>query len=397
MKICFITFEYPPFITGGAGVYALHITRELAKLGHEVHVISGSVKGRGAYSMENDVFIHRIPVIHKRLLYTPSFWLNLAKKYSKIRKDFGRFNILHDNDISAFSLSKWQIKESRVVTIHHLSCLLAQNTPPLKRFRDISSEIALIPLFQKIIISRADKIIAVSKFTKETLISSHSMCQSKIDVVLNGINSDEYFLSENEVLKFKKSIGLTNCISFLFVGRMNDPRKNLQLLLKAFAIMCKNIKKSIKLILVGSGDYIKVNKIVDALGIKENIIIMGYVDDGTLKKCYNVCDIYVSPSMLEGFGLTILEAMAAGKPIIAFNVGAIPEIVKDGLNGMILDRQNPNELANAMSFFAGNLGLAKKIGNENRKYVSEKFSWNKAARMIEQVYQKLLYSSASAI
>lgn len=368
----------------------MHITRELAKLGHEVHVISRSVNGREVHSVENDVFVHRIPTMRKRFLNAPSFWFTLAKKYSKIRKDIGGFDVLHGNDVDDFSLSKWQAKEPRVVTIHHLACLVAQATPPLKRLLDISGETGFTPLIQKIVISRADKIIAVSKFTKETLISSYHVRRSKIDVIPHGINACEYFLSENEVLEFKKSIGLDNSIAFLFVGRMNDPRKNLQLLLRAFEIMSKNFNKSVKLILVGAGDHLQIKEIAGSLGIKENLILLGYVDDGVLKKCYCACDVFVSPSLLEGFGLTILEAMAAGKPIIAFKVGAIPEIVRDNFNGKVIDKQNPKELSDAMTFFADNLGLAKKIGSRNRKYVAEKFSWEKAARMTERIYQELL-------
>ena len=79
MKICFVSFEYPPLIIGGAGVHAVHITRELAKLVHEVHVISPSIDGQEKQTIENNVFVHRIPMIDKRFLRTPSFWFNLAR------------------------------------------------------------------------------------------------------------------------------------------------------------------------------------------------------------------------------------------------------------------------------------------------------------------------------
>ena len=147
------------------------------------------------------------------------------------------------------------------------------------------------------------------------------------------------------------------------------------------------------LLIVGRGDQSQARKLAISLEIYENVVFTGFVDDLILKKCYVLCDVYVCFSRLEGFGLTILEAMAARKPIIAFNVGAIPEIVRDGLNGRVLDRQNPKELADAMIFFADNFVLAKRIGSRNRKYVAEKFSWKKTARMTEHVYQELLSDS----
>jgi len=390
MKIGFITFEYPPVEIGGAGVYALHITRELARLGHEVHVISPSVNGREAYSVENDVFVRRIPVMRKRFLNAPSFWFNLARKYSKIRKDVGGFDVLHGNDVSDFSLSKWQVKEPRVVTIHHLAYLVAQVTSPLKRLLDISGETAFTPFIQKIVVSRADKIIAVSNFTKKTLVSYERIHSSVVEVIPNGINMEDYEFSQEEIFRFRKSIGLDDHVAFLFVGRLNDPRKNVLLLLKAFKLLCEKHKKPVKLVLVGSGNQLKFKEIVDSFGIGQSVIFLGHVKDEILRKCYVACDVLVSPSLLEGFGLTILEAMAAGKPVIALNRGAVSELVKNSVSGFIINKPDPQEFANVMAFLVDNTDVIKSIGERNKEYVAKNYSWKKSAKLTESVYKSLL-------
>jgi len=394
MRVCFVSFEYPPFSIGGAGVYAVHITRELAKLGHEVHVISPSIKGQEIHSVENDVFVHRIPTVHKRFLSAPSFWFNLARKYVEIRKDAGGFDVLHGNGVSDFSLLNHQVNEPRVVTIHHLARLVAQNVNLLQRLIDLSGETGFTPMIEKVVISRADKIIAVSNFTKKTLVSTYNVPPSKIEIVPHGINVGEYLFSKDVLLEFRKLIGLDDYFAFLFVGRLDDPRKNLLFLLRAFRMIDKKLRKSIKLVLVGAGDYLKVKSIAHSFGIEENLILLGYVDDFlTLRRCYGACDVFVSPSLLEGFGLTILEAMAAGKPVIALRRGAIPEIVKHGENGLLVDGDDPRELADAMIFLADHKNIVKQVGKKNREYITRNFSWEKSARLVKHIYESLLDST----
>jgi glycosyltransferase involved in cell wall biosynthesis len=390
MKICFITFEYPPLEIGGAGVYALHITRELAKLGHEVHVISRSINGREMHSIENDVLVHRIPTICRRFLNAPSFWFNLARKYSKISKDAGGFDILHGNDVDDLSLFKWRTKEPRVVTIHHLAYLVAKTTSPLKRLFGISGEVGFTPLIQKIVISRADKIIAVSNFTKKTLVSTYRVPPSKIEVIPHGINVNEYLFSKDDIIKYRRSIGLDDHFAFLFVGRLEDPRKNLSTLLKALKIMDKKTRKSVKLVLAGAGDPLKVKKSADSLDIGENIIPLGYVHANALKKCYSACDVFVSPSLLEGFGLTILEAMAAAKPVIALKRGAVSELIEDGVNGLLVKKNDPRELAAVMTFFVDHPDAIVAMGVANKYKISKGFSWQKSARLTELAYESVM-------
>jgi len=123
---------------------------------------------------------------------------------------------------------------------------------------------------------------------------------------------------------------IKNKPTLLFVGRIDDPRKGLDMLIKAFKFVLVYIDA--QLIIVGNG---KKEKIMELAGpIAHYLFFLGYVDDITLKKCYSLCDVYICPSRLEGFGLTILEAFAAGKPVIATNTGAIPELIQNGINGI---------------------------------------------------------------
>jgi glycosyltransferase involved in cell wall biosynthesis len=389
VKILFLSSEYPPCLIGGAGVYAVHITRELAKLGHEVHVIStASNKKDDNCSIEHSVFVHRIPIVDKPFLHAPSFWFNLWRKYDAICEDAGGFDVIHSNVVSDFSLSEQKIKTPRVVTIHHLARSVVRYSSFKERLLELSGETGLTPIIEKRVIRRADKIIAVSKFTRSDLISTYNVLPSRIEVVYNGVYPSDFVLPPEEILKTKKSFAIENNTVFLFVGRVDDKRKGLPLLLKAFRILSKK-ERSVRLVIVGSGNQAYARLLSKSLGLEKSVVFTGYVDNVLLRKIYRACDVFVLPSLLEGFGLVILEAMSSEKPIVGMNKGAIPELVRDRVNGLLVNKQDPQELANAMAFFADHPSFIRDIGKRNRE-LALNFSWAKSAKLTEQVYKSVL-------
>ena len=394
MKICFVSYEYPPLIIGGAGVYAVHMAKELAQLGHEVHVISPGIYNQKGDSVEDDVFVHRVPIIHEPFLGAPSFWFSSLRKYPDIYRGMGGFDVVHGNSgIGDLSFFRWRVKGPRVVTTHHLASTAAIHCSFLDRLSP-SLETGFPSLIsERHVIHRADRIIAVSNFTKNDLIRTHKIPSSRIEVIYNGVSPEGFVFPKEEILRVRASLHLENEIGFLFVGRVDDYRKGLLLLLKAWELFSRK-EKSAKLVVVGPGDQTIAKTHARLLDIEESTVFKGYVGNETLNKIYCACDIFVSPSLLEGFGLTLVEAMAAGKPIIAFRVGAIPEIVKDGFNGKTLGSRDPSEFAKAMEFFTRNPECIGRVGSYNRDYASKRFSWKITAVATERVYEELLSDCA---
>jgi glycosyltransferase involved in cell wall biosynthesis len=390
MKIAFITFEYPPFIQGGAGVYAENITKELARLGNEVHVITPKVDGSEEYKISNGIFIHRINFINKPLLSAPSYWIGLKKQFKIIESDVDGFDFVHGNAVSDFSITKRMVNVPRIITVHHLARDILEIINPtfLSRVKNLGGEIGMTPFIEKICIERADKIITVSEYTKRKLVSLYNIPLRKIEVIYNGEGKKNFRFSETEKSEVKEKYSISNDKPvLLFVGRINDKRKGLDFLLKAFEIVLSKIDAN--LVVVGSGNKEPYKRFSSSLGIGENVIFTGYVDDLTLRKFYSICDIHVVPSRLEGFGLTILDAMAAEKPIVATKVGAIPEIVKNRENGILVELNDINGMSNAICTFLQDEKLAETVGKRNANYVKEKFSWEKAAKETEQLYIQL--------
>lgn len=390
MKIAFITFEYPPFVQGGAGVYAENITKELTRLGHEVHIITPRVSGSEKCKISNGIFIHGINFINKPLLSAPSYWIGLRSQFKIIEKNVGGFDIVHGNAVSDFSLTKKIVNVPRIITVHHLArdVLEVINPTFLSRVKNLGGEIGMTPFIEKICIERANKIITVSEYTKRKLVSLYNISLRKIEVIYNGCGKKNFRFSENEKDDVKEKYNISNDKPvLLFVGRVDDKRKRLDFLLKAFEIVLSKIDAN--LVVVGSGNKEPYKRLSSSLGIGENAIFTGYVDDLTLRKFYSICDIHVVPSRLEGFGLTILDAMAAGKPVVATNVGAIPEIVKNGENGILVGLGDVDGMSKAICTFLHDEKLAENIGERNVNYVKERFSWAKSAKEIERLYMQL--------
>jgi len=395
LRIGFITFEYPPSICGGAGVYAYNITKEIAKLGHEVHVItrkSTERKVKKLISTSDNIFIHRVPHFSAPFVKSPTFWLGLFHKCLEVQKEFGEFDIIHGNQISDLSLSSSIFRQPRVVTIHHLAYSIASKFNFLKRILNLSGELSLSPFLEKIVINRADMLIAVSNFTKRSLMEIHRVPSEKIVIIPNGINVNEYDFAQEEIDRMRKILRADNAVLFLYVGRLDDPRKNVQFLLKAFKIVSEKIE-NVKLLLIGQGHKEKIQRILYKFNIRRNVLLLGYVSDDTLRKCYSACDVFVTASLLEGFGLTILEAMAAGKPVVALKTSAVTELISNNKNGFLIEDSDPEKFANAMLLLAIDEKLRKSIGNRNRELVANRFSWRESAILTVQTYENLLHEN----
>jgi len=128
---------------------------------------------------------------------------------------------------------------------------------------------------------------------------------------------------------------------------------------------------------------------IEKLGIQENAKILGRVTDEALKELYNVCDLYVSSSFYESFGLTLVEAMSCEKPVIARDIGGISEVISNE-NGILLKDNSSDSLADAIGNIISNYKEYEQIGKNNRHYVLNKFSWDKAACLLEGLAMELV-------
>ena len=368
----------------------MNTTHELAKLGHQVIVFTPEINDLEEEKCDiTNLEIRSLKLNEKLPFRALQFWLCLPEAIKKAEKE-NRFDIIHFNGISYWFLKKRISKAPHVLTVHHLvrDAIRNNNLGLISRIRDIRGENScFIPLIEKKYIKSVDKIIAVSNFTKKQITETYKITSDKIEVVHNGIDLNGYTFTKEKLEESKKQLNLPKKPTLLFVGRVDDPRKGLDSLLKVFKKVLEKIDTM--LLVVGKGNQTAAKKLAKSLGILENVVFTGFVDRTTLKKYYAICDIYICPSRLEGFGLTILEAMAAGKPIVATDVGAIPEVVKNGENGILVELNDINGMADAIYAFLQDERLRGNVGERNVNYAKGRFSWEKSAKEIEQQYHQL--------
>ena len=220
----------------------------------------------------------------------------------------------------------------------------------------------------KRVLRAADRIIAPSNDTADDLNSLLGIDPAKIRVVPNGVEA-HFFASA----KAKPAIEFPYV---LFVGTP-EPRKNLQRLVSAMTILRKQGFLE-RLVVVGGGGW------GEQLKTDDDILPMGHVTDDQLLALYASASCLAIPSLHEGFGLPVLEAMAAGTPVVAASTGALPEVV--GNAGVLVDPGNPRSIADGI---AGAIGERDSLIAKGRARARE-FSWAKAADLTAAVYRELV-------
>jgi glycosyltransferase involved in cell wall biosynthesis len=387
VRVAFVSFEFPPSIIGGAGKYALSLTRELAKLGHEIVVFAPQlVRENDESSKSNAVQI--VPVRINCTLRFPAlqYWLRLPHTIRRAEND-DPFDIIHFNGLCYSFAPRRLSKAPHVITIHHpVRDAIEHVTPSLiSRIKGLSAETSLImPQIEKRAIEATDAVIAVSDYTRRRVIETYAIQSDKIYTVYNATDIPESAFSIEQLGEARSELAVPKVPLVLFVGRVDDRRKGLDQLLYAFRDVIT--KQQASLLVVGSGSQTEARRLAAALNIDKNVIFAGKVKESVLRDCYALCTVYVCPSRLEGFGLTLLEAMAAAKPIVAINVGSIPELMTER-NGSLVEPGNISALANGIRQYVENQELSESIGAYNAMYVRRRFNWQTTALSTEKVYR----------
>jgi glycosyltransferase involved in cell wall biosynthesis len=215
----------------------------------------------------------------------------------------------------------------------------------------------------------------------------------KTCTILNGVDC-ERFRPDIHSQDLRESLNLRGWRTALFVGALTKWHryKGLDNLLRAFSSLKKT---NVKLLVVGGGDLkLEYEMIAQNLGILDRVIFVGELPDDLLPKYYAVSDILVLPSKdrSEGFGLTILEANASGKPAIASAIGGIPGILVNGENGILVPPNDPASLAEAIRKLTEDDDYRMSMGRRSRELALQ-HDWKKVAGETEKLYKELLHNS----
>jgi glycosyltransferase involved in cell wall biosynthesis len=403
LKICLLSYRSNPHC-GGQGVYLKNLSRALKDLGHDVEVISGppdpqldddiplyQLSGLDLYNPE-DPF--RVPTL-KELLNPINLmeWLGVTtmgfpelftfglRAYLFLKTKSDIYDIVHDNQSLSYGI--WAINKlvPTVATIHHpitvdrkiaiQSVSLAWQK--MKQWRWYS----FIGM-QKRVSRSLSRIITVSKSALEDISRDFKIPVRKFSIVPNGINTGVFF-PISEIEREKNRVIVTNSA--------DTPLKGLSYFFQAVAELSKT--QDINVTVVGTpkkNGYIV--KLIRDLDIGSRINFTGRIDDREFVQQYARASVAVVPSVYEGFGLPVGEAMACGVPVISTTGGALPEVVGDA--GVLVPAADPPALAKAMRELLGNPGRAEELGRAGYERVQKHFTWAKAAEKTAAVYREVL-------
>ena len=234
----------------------------------------------------------------------------------------------------------------------------------------------------------ANLYIAVSNFVGRRLVSVNCVPSTKVKVVYNGVDITKYRPLKNNFLY--KELGISPASKIVFCAARANYYKGIHVLIKAAKQIIHKGYSDIYFVYCGDGpDLEKFRKKASLLGLRERFLFLGKRQD--IPDLLKSSDIVVVPSIWEeAFGLTVIEGMACGKPVIATNVGGIPEIVEHGINGILIKPNNSCELAKAICKLLNNQKKRESIGINARQYVIKNFNINKSIHQLRLLFLKEL-------
>jgi glycosyltransferase involved in cell wall biosynthesis len=185
--------------------------------------------------------------------------------------------------------------------------------------------------------------------------------------------------------------------SIVFSLRHHEPTYGLEYLIRAIPIVAKE-KDDVVFVIGGDGSLMKFHQqLAKALEVRDKVIFVGKIPRDEVPYYYAMSNLTVVPSLQEGFGLVVSEAMACGKPTIGTKVGGIPDQIVDGYNGFLVQPRDPGEIAEKILLLLNDPKEARRIGMNGRRIVEEKFDANKRTDKIIQLYSSLCNRSSDRV
>jgi glycosyltransferase involved in cell wall biosynthesis len=403
LKICLLSYRSNPHC-GGQGVYLKNLSRALRDLGHRVEVISGPpdpqldddirayrLRGLDLYNPE-DPF--RVPGVNE--LVNPINlveWLGVTtmgfpepftfglRAYQFLRTRLHTYDIVHDNQSLSYGVWALSRRIPTVATIHHPVTIdreiavrsVASGWEKMKQRRWYS----FIGM-QKRVSRSLSHIITVSKSAQNDICRDFKIPAERFRIVPNGINTS-LFYPIPEIEREKNRIIVTNSA--------DTPLKGLYFLLQAVAEVSQT--QAIRLTVVGAPKKNgEIMKLVGSLDIGRFVHFTGRIDEREFALQYAKATVAVVPSVYEGFGLPVGEAMACGVPVISTTGGALPEVVSHA--GLLVPPADSAALAGAIRDLLSNPARAKELGMAGYKRVQNHFTWQKAAEKTVAAYREAI-------
>jgi len=351
---------------GGITSYLLNLATGLKQRGHNIFIASSGGDLLTKFTEKGITFVP-IPIRTKKEV-SPKILLS-TWKLSKFIKD-NAIDIVHSN--------------SRTTQV--LGCLLERRTKAAHIFT--CHGFFKNRLSRKLFPCWGQAIIAISEQVREHLINNLFADEKDIFVIHNGIDVDKFRVQSSEFrVQIKKNLGLGDGPVVGIVARLSDVKGHIYLI-KAMRNVLEGIPQA-QLLIVGAGKLKEeLTEAVKSLGIEKSVFFINEVKD--TRNVLSAMDLFVMPSLKEGLGLALMEAMAFGLPVIGSDIGGIRSLIKSGVNGLLVEPADVASLSESIIRLLVNPGKAKSLGEAAGIFINENFSQEKMVVQTQALYSRCL-------
>ncbi|RZB30148.1 MAG: phosphatidyl-myo-inositol dimannoside synthase [Desulfobacteraceae bacterium Eth-SRB1] len=376
MNLLVVGTDFPPSI-GGISTYTAELARALNNM-CQVTILTRGVFNSESFDKAYQVRIVRtpqIPILRTLALFIYLPWLLRSYKIDAV---------LHTVWPTALISHIWYclIPVPYFISVH-ASEILDDTLTWRRRFK------SYLKRWRRVALIRAKGIFPVSRYSA-SLLTDLGMEKSRIHVITNGVDSQRFKPAAAHQIGDKQKRLLT-------VARL-DLHKGHDRVLEALAILKKQGLKP-NYVIVGQGEEEKrLRTMVQSFGLERQVIFAGFIPGSQLPAMYAACDIFIMTSreipgrldLIEGFGISFLEASASGLPVIAGCSGGVPDAVRDGETGLLVNPDDPRVIAYAIQRLLIDTDLAKRLGNEGRHWIETQMTWEHVAHRLHEAMKRLI-------
>jgi len=383
MRICMLTWEFPPRIVGGIARHCLSLSKALAKLGHEVYVVTLEFPGAPLFEDINGIKVYRVLIElgHPNfIIWTFLFNHFMEKKVADLSENI-EFDIIHIHD--------WLTAKAGISSKHFLNKPLISTIHSTEEGRSRglhNPDSFLIDGIEWWMTYEARQVIVCSNSVKWEVESHFSLPHDKVTVIPNGIEVSSFNLNINRE-EVKRRYGIKpNERIILFVGRL-VPQKGVDTLIKAVPLIVQQ-HRDVRILIAGDGwsrNYLE--ELARSMGLGDRIRFLGFISDWELEDLMVTADVLVVPSIYEPFGIVALEGMAAGTPVVATNIGGLSEIIEHDRTGVLVYPEDPGSIAWGINKVLSDPKYADWLVRNARRKVRKAYSWEAIAKRTVEVYE----------
>ncbi|PEN14378.1 N-acetyl-alpha-D-glucosaminyl L-malate synthase BshA [Longibacter salinarum] len=366
---------YPTY--GGSGVVATELGKALANRGHEIHFISSSMPFRLSHIAGN-IFFHEVNVQSYPLFEYPPYTLSLTSKMVDIAKHAG-LDLMHVHYAIPHATSAVMARQILATEGVHMPVVTTLH----------GTDITLIgqdPSFAPVVtwsINESDGVTAVSNYLRQETYD-HFDIDNGIEVIPNFIDTERFFRQNKE--HFKQALCPNGEKVIAHVSNFR-PVKNAQQVVEIFHRLRED-DLPVKLLLVGDGpDRVPSERKARDLGVYDDIRFLGKQDP--VEEILSIADVFLMPSGSETFGLAALEAMACDVPVVASNVGGLPELVEDGETGFLCELDDIDAFEEACRRLLVDEDLHTRMSDAARSRAEDTFDIRQIVPHYERYYEKV--------